>query len=318
MMRAAVIAQPGSAQLSSAPIAEPRPGEVRIRIEGCGVCGSNLSVWQGQPWFQYPLPPGAPGHEGWGYVDAVGHDVNALSPGDHVAMLSNRAFAEFDVTNAAHVVRIPARLAGQPCPAEAVACAVNVFRRSAISLGTTVAIVGAGFMGALLIQLAVDVGARVIALSRREWAREVATTCGAEAVAPADPRERAVEATRAFSGGDGCDVVVECAGAQASLDLATLLTKERGRLVIAGYHQDGPRVVDMQTWNWRGLDVINAHERDPLNYVAGMREGLAAMANGELDVSSLCTHAFSLDQVGDALNMLRDRPEGFLKAVVRS
>ena len=46
---------------------------------------------------------------------------------------------------------------------------------------------------------------------------------------------------------------------------------ERGRLVIAGYHQDGPRQVNMQLWNWRGIDVINAHERDPRRYVDGMR-----------------------------------------------
>jgi len=54
--------------------------------------------------------------------------------------------------------------------------------------------------------------------------------------------------------------VIEAAGQQWPLDLATELTRERGRLIIAGYHQDGPRQINMQLWNWRGLDVINAHE----------------------------------------------------------
>jgi threonine dehydrogenase-like Zn-dependent dehydrogenase len=58
-----------------------------------------------------------------------------------------------------------------------------------------------------------------------------------------------------------CDVVIECTGMQWPLDLAGELTRERGRLVIAGFHQDGPRQVNMFLWNWRGLDVINAHER---------------------------------------------------------
>ena len=72
-----------------------------------------------------------------------------------------------------------------------------------------------------------------------------------------------LEATR----GRGCDRVIEAAGHQEGLDLGTALTAEGGRLVIAGYHQDGLRHVDMQTWNWRGIDVINAHERRPEVYV---------------------------------------------------
>jgi hypothetical protein len=54
---------------------DPLPGEVRVALEGCGVCGSNLPVWEGREWFTYPLQPGAPGHEGWGEVAAVGDGV---------------------------------------------------------------------------------------------------------------------------------------------------------------------------------------------------------------------------------------------------
>jgi D-arabinose 1-dehydrogenase-like Zn-dependent alcohol dehydrogenase len=76
---------------------EPGPGEVRVRLEGCGVCASNLSPWGGQPWFQYPFAPGAPGHEGWGRVDAVGEGVTSVARGDRVAFLSGAAYAEYDV-----------------------------------------------------------------------------------------------------------------------------------------------------------------------------------------------------------------------------
>ena len=57
--------------------------------------------------------------------------------------------------------------------------------------------------------------------------------------------------------------------------------------MIAGYHQDGPRQVNMQLWNWRGLDVINAHERDPAVYVQGIREAVEAVAAGRLDPAAL-------------------------------
>ncbi|HVS76585.1 MAG TPA: alcohol dehydrogenase catalytic domain-containing protein, partial [Steroidobacteraceae bacterium] len=75
----------------------PAAGEVRVKLEGCGVCGSNLPVWEGRPWFNYPLDPGAPGHEGWGIVDRLGEGVDGVAPGDRVALLSYHAYAEYDV-----------------------------------------------------------------------------------------------------------------------------------------------------------------------------------------------------------------------------
>jgi threonine dehydrogenase-like Zn-dependent dehydrogenase len=113
-----------------------------------------------------------------------------------------------------------------------------------------------------------------------------------------------------------CDRVIEAIGKQRPLDLAAELTRERGRLIIAGYHQDGPRQVNMQLWNWRGIDVINAHERDPLVYMQGIRDAIDAVATGRLDPAPLYTHRFPLDRLDDALNATRDRPDGFLKALV--
>jgi len=103
---------------------------------------------------------------------------------------------------------------------------------------------------------------------------------------------------------------------QSTLDLAGPLTKTRGRLVIAGFHQDGGREVDMQLWNWRGLDVVNAHERDPRVYVEGIREAAAAVEAGRLDPSRLYTHRFGLDEVERALETAVERPDGFMKALV--
>jgi threonine dehydrogenase-like Zn-dependent dehydrogenase len=105
-------------------------------------------------------------------------------------------------------------------------------------------------------------------------------------------------------------------GKQWPLDLAAELTRERGRLVVAGYHQDGPRQVNMWLWNWRGLDVINAHERDPKVYLRGIREAVEAVASGRLDPAPLYTHRYPLESLGEALDATRDRPDGFLKALV--
>ena len=81
-----------------------------VRLRGCGICASNLPVFQGREWFQYPLPPGQPGHEGWGEIAEVGPGVAGLRVGQPVALLSERAFAEYDVADAGAVVPLPGRL----------------------------------------------------------------------------------------------------------------------------------------------------------------------------------------------------------------
>jgi len=295
----------------------PGPREVRVKLEGCGICASNLPVWEGRAWFKYPLAAGAPGHEGWGTVDAVGHEVTSLRPGDRVAMLSEHAYASHDVTPMDHVVRIPDSLQGTPVPAEPLGCAMNIFRRSAVREGHNVAIVGVGFLGALLTALCVRTGATVTAISRRQFARDVAESLGARTSIGLDTPARTLKQARAHCTGSGFDRVIEAIGTQEALDLATDLTGVRARLVIAGYHQDGLRSVDLQKWNWQGLDVINAHERDPAEYRRGMEEAIALIAAGELDPLPLYTHRFALNELGEGLAAVAERPTGFLKALVR-
>ena len=83
-----------------------------------------------------------------------------------------------------------------------------------------------------------------------------------------------------------------------------------------GFHQDGPRTVDMQSWNWRGIDVVNAHERDPQVVVSAMREAVRLACAGVLDLDELVTHRLPLDRLDEAFELARTRPPGFLKAVV--
>ena len=315
-MRAARLARPGRIILDEVPVPEPGPGQVRIRLEGCGVCASNLTPWGGAEWMTYPTEPGGLGHEGWGVVDAVGEGVADFAPGDRVAALSYHAYAEYDVADASACVRLPAALDGRPFPGEPLGCAMNIFRRADVHAGQTVAVVGVGFLGALLVRLARDAGARVIAISRRPFSLDVAREMGADETIAMDDHRAILERVKELTGGVLADRVIEAVGRQWPLDLAAEITRERGRLVIAGYHQDGPRQVNMQMWNWRGLDVINAHERDPAVYVEGMRMAVDAVAGGRLDPTPLYTHRYALDELDRALDDTRDRPDGFLKALV--
>jgi threonine dehydrogenase-like Zn-dependent dehydrogenase len=264
-----VLSAPRSIRRAEAP---PPAGEVQIRVEGCGVCGSSLPVWEGRPWFAYPLAPGAPGHEVWGRT----------TDGRRVAALSFNGFAEWDAADAAAIVELPPELDALPFPGEALACAVNVARRAGVRDGDRVAVVGMGFLGTCVARLIGDV-----AEVRRDT--------------PIDGE---------------FDVVIEAAGTQDALDTASRLVAAGGRLVVAGFHQDGPRTVDMQSWNWRGIDVVNAHERDPAVVVAAMREAVRLAVDGTLDLERLVTHVLPLAELDRAFELAATRPRGFLKAVV--
>src|SRR4051794_21796814 len=266
-MRATVITAPRIVGLQSVPTPAPGPGEVLVKIEGCGLCGSDLPVWEGRPWFDYPREPGSPGHEGWGRIAAVGDGAHGPAVGRRVAAIAYRSDAEYDVVPAGSVVELPEALADTPFPGEPLGCAINVARRSDLRAGQTVAVVGSGFLGLLLVQLAARAGARVIAISRRRFALDIATRMGAEEVLPLDGE--CVARVEELTAGALCDRVIEVTGKQEPLDLAGRLTRVRGRLVIAGFHQDGPRRVDLQLWNWRGVHVVNPPPRDTAAFVQG-------------------------------------------------
>jgi threonine dehydrogenase-like Zn-dependent dehydrogenase len=311
-MRAAVITAPRRCEVVEVALPKPAREQVLIEIEGCGVCGSNLSRWEGRPWFTYPADPGNPGHEGWGTVVEKGDDVRDVAVGDRVAFLSERAFAEYDVSSA--YAKLP--IAGE-VPGEPLGCAMNIFGRTDVRAGQTVAVIGLGFLGALVTQLAARAAARVIAISQRPWSLALAKRMGAtETIELSHDDAEIVARVDELTGGHGCERVIEVVGMQRPLDLATKLARVRGRLVIAGFHQDGPRTIDMFQWNWRGLDVVNAHERDPREYLAGMAAAIEAIATHQLDPKPLYTHRVPLAEAGAAFELLRTRPDGFVKALV--
>lgn len=315
-MRAAEVEAPGRVRMVDLPLPEPGPSQIRVRLEGSGVCASNLEPWAGQPWTTFPMEPGELGHEGWGRVDAVGPEVVDLSPGDRVAILGYRSYATHDVVPADRAVRLPTALDGRPVPGEALGCAMSIFGKARVAAQDCVAIVGTGFIGLLLVQLAAGAGARVVAISRRQESLDLARRLGAVETIQTTDHGAVIDRMGALTDGRMADIAIEAAGHQCPLDLATEITRESGRLVIAGFHQ-APRQVDMLTWNWRAFEIVNAHERDTGKLVAAMRAGIAALAEGRIDLEPLLTHEFPLDRVGEALDATRDKPPGLVKAWVR-
>ena len=146
-MNSAILIEPRQFRIESMDAPSPGEGEVRIRVRGCGVCGSDMGPWKGLPGLGYPLQPGAPGHEVFGTVESVGPGVQGLAAGQPVTALAYRAYAEYDLVRADSIIPLPEALADRPVLGEPMACAVNVMRRSGVREGDTVVLLGTGFLG---------------------------------------------------------------------------------------------------------------------------------------------------------------------------
>jgi threonine dehydrogenase-like Zn-dependent dehydrogenase len=308
-VRALSLRGPGQVEVIEAPDPAPGEGEVVVRVRACGVCGSDMNAWRGVPGIGYPMPPGAPGHEVTGEVVRVGHGLAEPRPGQVVTGLMWNGFAEFVVARADHVVVVPPGLEQFDVLGEPLACAANVIRRAGFNAGDRVALVGFGYLAVLISYLLPAGVSGWVALSRRADSRALSLQLGAEATYDFAnvPNEL----------WDGFPVVIEAAGVQQTLDVATWLTAYGGRLIVAGYHANGPRMVNMQSWNWKGIDVINAHERDPSMLVRCLREALQELGGRAGETSSLHTHAWSLEAAAAAFRTADERPSGFVKGVVR-
>ena len=299
-MRVAVLNAPRRLELIEQPVREPGPGELVLRVASCGVCASELDMWEGRSDVEYPR---FPGHEVSGIVERGG---GGFEPGDRVAAwVTERGFAEYVVVRAAHCFHagdVPLDLA----LAEPLACAVNAVELAAPRLGDDVVIIGAGFMGNLVQKLVQLKGPRhLTVIDTRTDALERARRLGAtNAVDPRDEYELQV------------DVAFEVTGVQPALETLGDVTRMGGKVVIVGFHQGGVRELPLGAWNWMAYEIVNAHFRDVATIMRGMRQGMRLLTSGRIGLDDLVTHRFGLDDVNEAFAVAVEKPPGFVKATV--
>jgi 2-desacetyl-2-hydroxyethyl bacteriochlorophyllide A dehydrogenase len=304
-VRVAVLNAPRRLELADAPVPEPAAGEVLLRVASCGVCASELDMWEGRAAIEYPR---FPGHEVSGTVERVGAGVHSLRPGDPVAAwVTERGFADYVSVRAEYC--FPA--GGVPLDlalAEPLACAVNAVERAAPALGDRVVIVGAGFMGHLVQKLVQLKGPReLVVADTRSDALERAAAMGAT---------RTVDVRSESLAGLDADVAFEVTGVQAALLAAGDAVRMSGTLAIVGFHQGGLREIPLGAWNWMALNIVNAHFRDLATIMRGMGAGMRLLTSGALALDDLVTHRFTLEDVNDAFAVAVEKPPGFVKATV--
>jgi L-iditol 2-dehydrogenase len=313
-MRVATLVESERFELVDDPVPEIAPDEVLLRVAACGVCTSELDMYQGLA--GHASYPWKPGHEVSGVIDQVGKDVETIAIGDRVAAwVTSRGFADFVAVRAGYCFPagdVPLDLAlGEP-----LACAVNAVELAAPSLGDDIVVIGGGFMGNLVQKLVTLRGPRnlVVADARGE-ALERAASLGATRTVDVSS-ESLPDVVKELTDGRGADLSFEVTGVQPGLDLLGDVTRMSGTVAIVGYHQGAPRSLRLGEWNWMAFRIVNAHFREVATILRGMRIGMRLLTAGRITMDDLLTHRFALDRIDEAFRTAVQKPAGFVKATV--
>ena len=333
-MKAAGLRAPRDLRVEAATDPTPSDGEVLIRVKAAGLCGTDLRIWAGDRQVRYPL---IMGHEFIGDIVAVGSGVGNVKAGDAVAVEPNyscgacplcregnrnlcpsRTAIGIDVDGGfAELARIPARCCWPAPPGlapeqllltEPLAVVVRAAGRGAVRAGETAAVLGAGTLGLLAVQVLKSRGARVLAVSRSDRRLALARELGADAVhslsgGPAAP------AARRFSGREGVDLVVETAGTPEAVEEAVELARPGGRVVLTGLPHEPSRV----HFFWvvrRELTLVGS-----MIYQDEFPEAMRLLRSGAVKVEPLVTHRFGLDAIQEAFAAHRS-PDSIKVAVI--
>jgi threonine dehydrogenase-like Zn-dependent dehydrogenase len=200
--------------------------------------------------------------------------------------------------------------------AEPVACAVNGLAWSHIQPGDRVAVIGAGFMGLLLIQgLRATLCAEVTAIDIDGYRLELARKFGAQTVINPEADD-AVTLTRELEA-NPLDVVIESAGTQSALDLSYRIVRPGGVLNIFSSHRgSGSRDVDIYEWHHKGLRVFNTSPKIEPDFVRVFHRTIPLMRRGVFDLTDLVTHRAPPEGATELFEAAIERREGFIKGVV--
>lgn len=311
-----------TSRVEEVPTPSPGAGQVLVEILASGVCTSDLTPWREGP--AVGAEPIALGHEIAGRVVATGPGASRWRVGEIVTGLGGPGFATHAVLDADLLLPVPAGVEPAHAIGEPIATLEEAISRTPILPGSRVAVVGLGFMGLGLLQLARTRAPRaIIAVDPNAEARERALALGAHVALHPDEVEGFVAGPTSDSGSSGdagaadprADVVLEATGVTPGLATASPLVRPFGTLCVVGYHHAGTAPFDMELW-YKGATVVNGFCPDHPRVMRAMSAALDHVASRRFTSAPLITHRFGLRDVDTAYSLMADRAPGFVKAVI--
>lgn len=307
----------------------PDPGWVNIKVEWCGICGSDLHEYLAGPVF---IPVGTPhprtgikdqcvlGHEFSGEVVEVGKGVSSISVGDRVTasacqhcgeclycqeghpnlcetvaftgLMNHGGFASYLSVPVNVVYKVPDNVSFESAAlVEPLSVGMHAIKKAGPIQGKTVVVLGAGTIGLCTIMCAKASGAgKIIAVEMSKERKKKALELGADIVV--DPKDGdPIEQVKLHSNGYGGSVTFECIGHKDTAKLAVDLTRKAGRVVLVGIFEEPS--------NYNFFEVV-ATEKEitgSLAYQDEFKEVISMISNGKLETESLVTGKISLNNI---------------------
>jgi 2-desacetyl-2-hydroxyethyl bacteriochlorophyllide A dehydrogenase len=303
----------------------PGPDDLLVRVEACGICGTDRHLLHGE----FPsTPPVTLGHEFCGIVEAIGTEVTGFRLGDRITGDPNiscgrcpqcmngrvnlcrnlRAigihrdggFADYVIVPQKQAFTLPLDLDpvhGAFC--EPLACCLHGIDMAEIKAGSSVVVLGGGVIGLLTVQLARLAGATTVILSTRQAVkRQLAEDVGATATV--DPSSSDIIDAIAGPNGlvpGGVDVVIECAGVPETVEQTTRLAKAGGTVVILGVMPQGAKV-QLEPFDilFRELRVLGSFINPFVH-----RRAADLVASGAIELDKLITRRITLDDAPEVI-----------------
>jgi L-iditol 2-dehydrogenase len=336
-MKAAVYHGKGDVRVEQIPVPECGPGELRVKIDACAVCGSDLKTFNyGNPRMK---PPITMGHEFTGLVESVGKEAKGFALGDRVVMATSIScgecyycrqgwnnlcatlnpmgfsypggMAEYVIIPSlalknGHVIKVPEGIRPEHAAlAEPVSCAVNAVEICGIRAGETVVVLGAGPLGVMNLFVAREYGASKLILAQREGKRlEQARGFDCDRLVNTT-RENLLEVVRAETGGVGADCVIVAAPEAGVQEQALDLVRKRGRLCLFASLPVGKSLlsVDSRKIHYGELSVIGASDSTPRH----VQKAVSLLARQNFPKEKLANPILGLTQVQEAFRVMEAR-----------
>jgi 2-desacetyl-2-hydroxyethyl bacteriochlorophyllide A dehydrogenase len=308
----------------------PGPGEVRLDVAFCGVCGTDVHIYHGAMDGRVG-PPQVIGHEASARVAEIGEGVQEISVGDRVAVrpLQFGESTPFD-KGCPHVgknlkfigIDTPGAMQGSwTVPAytlhklpeavslehgamiEPVAVACHDVRLGEVQEGEHCVVIGGGPIGLLVGLVAREKGAKVMVSEVNAARLKLAESLGLRTANPSD--QDLPKAVAAFTGDAMADVVFEVSGSAAGVEAMTDLPNVRGRIVMVAIHPQ-PKPVNLFKFFWSEIRMIGARLYEPQDF----EEAIAMVAASRLPVDALITQVSPIDQAQEVFQTIDSNPEG--------
>ncbi len=336
-MRALVMTKPGVLDVKEVVVPTVEETDVLIRVDSVGICYTDVSIAMGM--LPSKTVPITLGHELAGTIAAAGSAVSGFTPGDrvmaraawpcghcsfcrkgdpehcehreHLGITLNGAFAEY--------VRVPASVLGKlgektsfvdAQSSTTLAGIVRAMRRSGVGFGNTVAIVGAGHVGLIQLQVAKMAGAKVVdALDLLDYRLDLAVKLGARNTfnVCGDWKPAVREAT----GGLGYDLVIDAAGTPTSLATAVHCARKGGRVLVLGGSKTP--VTDLVGWDiiLKELTILAAYGLDD-----ALPATLELLDVRAIQIEPMVSHHLTLDQAAEGIGIMHRREQNVLRVVI--